>query len=239
MKLLDLTLSSPAENLALDEALLEEAEASGEPAEVLRLWEAADPFVVLGRSSKLAVEVQQDVCERLGVPILRRCSGGGAVLAGPGCLMYAVVLSCERDLSLRMIERAHQFVLGKLAAALRQERPGVKHQGISDLTLGEHKFSGNSLRCKRTHLLYHGTILHRFPLQLIGRCLGRAPREPDYRAGRTHGDFLRNLDLPVEALREALVGAWDIEGPLREWPSLRTAALVRTRYGLDQWNRRL
>ena len=40
MKLLDLTLETPAENLALDEALLEEAEQSTKPTEVLRLWES-------------------------------------------------------------------------------------------------------------------------------------------------------------------------------------------------------
>ena len=48
MKLLDLTLDSPAENLALDEALLEQAEADG-PQEVLRLWEPESPLVVMGR----------------------------------------------------------------------------------------------------------------------------------------------------------------------------------------------
>jgi len=50
MRYLDLTLPSPAENLALDEALLEEAEASGRPTETLRLWEPRQPAVVVGRS---------------------------------------------------------------------------------------------------------------------------------------------------------------------------------------------
>ena len=40
MRLLDLTLASAAENLALDEALLEAAEAAGRPSEVLRLLNA-------------------------------------------------------------------------------------------------------------------------------------------------------------------------------------------------------
>ena len=41
MHLLDLTLATPAENLALDEGLLELAEGSREPCEVLRLWAPA------------------------------------------------------------------------------------------------------------------------------------------------------------------------------------------------------
>ncbi len=51
MELLELTLATPEENLALDEALLDEAEAAGRPSEVLRLWESILPAVVVGRSS--------------------------------------------------------------------------------------------------------------------------------------------------------------------------------------------
>ena len=76
MKLLDLTLSSPEENLALDEALLEEAEAGGGSDELLRLWEPLAPMVVVGRSSRVAGEVNVDACREKGVPILRRCGGG-------------------------------------------------------------------------------------------------------------------------------------------------------------------
>ena len=54
MKLLDLTLPDAAENLALDEALLDEFAACGD---VLRLWEAERPAVIIGRASRWATEV--------------------------------------------------------------------------------------------------------------------------------------------------------------------------------------
>src|SRR6476661_8339047 len=90
-KLLDLTLPSPIENLALDEALLEDLE-ENESHPVLRLWESDRHFVVLGRSSSLTEDVHLDACEQHAIPVLRRASGGGIVLQGPGCLSYAVVL---------------------------------------------------------------------------------------------------------------------------------------------------
>ena len=93
MQYLDLTLPTPAENVALDEALLEEAEASASPVETLRLWEPRQPLVVVGRSSRADGEVRIEVCRELGIPVLRRISGGAAVVSGPGCLMYALVLS--------------------------------------------------------------------------------------------------------------------------------------------------
>ena len=74
VKLLDLTLPSAAENLALDEALLEEAEASAAAPETLRLWEPVQPAVVVGRSSQAQAEVRLDVCRKLGIPVLRRAA---------------------------------------------------------------------------------------------------------------------------------------------------------------------
>jgi lipoate-protein ligase A len=78
MKLLDLTLLSTAENLACDEALLDAAEA-GTGDEVLRFWEPREHFVVVGYANKVATEVNVAACETRGIPILRRCSGGGTV----------------------------------------------------------------------------------------------------------------------------------------------------------------
>ncbi|HJT30886.1 MAG TPA: hypothetical protein VJ783_02385, partial [Pirellulales bacterium] len=88
MHLLELTLPTPAENLALDEALLDEAEqhAAAGTGECLRLWEPAHRLVVVGRSSCVSTEVRTDFCRRQGLPILRRSSGGAAIVSGPGCL---------------------------------------------------------------------------------------------------------------------------------------------------------
>lgn len=235
MRLMDLTLPTPGENLALDEALLEEAEAAPEPAETLRLWEPAEPLVVLGRSSHVAAEVHVEECHKRQIPILRRSSGGAAIVTGPGCLMYAVVLSYRLRPQLQSLDEAHRFVLKTLAAALEHLAPGIGRAGTSDLTLGDRKFSGNSVRCKRGHLLYHGTLLYDFPLELIGECLARPPREPGYRQSRPHDRFVTNLGASAAELRESLVAAWGVK-PGGGWPRERVAQLVESKYGRDEWN---
>jgi lipoate-protein ligase A len=237
MRYLDLTLPTATENLALDEALLEEAE-SLPPRETLRLWESPQPLVVIGRSSRRETEVDVDACRDLGIPVLRRVSGGAAVVAGPGCLMYALVLSYQLRPQLRVLSQAHRYVLGALAAALEPLAPGIVCRGTSDLTLDGRKFSGNSARCRRHHLLYHGTLLYDFPLPLVERCLKMPPRMPDYRAGRPHGGFLTNLPLGVETIRQAVAAAWDARQPCPDWPAGRTAHLVGEKYGRPQWNGR-
>jgi len=236
MRYLDLTLPGAAENLALDEALLEEAESDDSAAETLRLWEPARPMVVLGRSSKIEDEVDLDACRELEIAVLRRVSGGAAVLAGPGCLMYALVLSCRLRPGLRSAGRAHQFVLGAIAAALRPLLPEVVCRGISDMAIGQQKFSGNSLRLKRDHLLYHGTLLYDFPLELIGHCLKAPPRQPEYRSGRSHREFLANLPVPRASICHTLMTAWEAHHLCDDWPQQQTARLVAEKYRQPKWN---
>src|SRR2546428_11436756 len=78
VKFCDLPLDSPAENLACDEALLDTAEA-GFSGELLRVWEPQSYFVVLGYANKAASEANLEFCRQNAIPVLRRCTGGGAV----------------------------------------------------------------------------------------------------------------------------------------------------------------
>jgi lipoate-protein ligase A len=233
---LDLTLHRPEENLALDEALLDWAEQQQGPGHILRLWESTRPIVVVGRSSRIAVEVDAPRCRRQAIPILRRSSGGAAIVAGPGCLMYAVVLSLEALPHLRLIDRAHAFVLERHLAALKPLCPGIARSGTSDMTLGNRKFSGNSLRIKQRHVLYHGTILYDFQLAWATELLRPPPRQPAYRAGRDHLAFLTNLPAAGSAVRQALIRAWAAHLPAAAWPQDLVDQLVRQRYGLASWH---
>ncbi len=239
MRLLDLTLPTPEENLALDEALLDEAEAGSLTEEVLRLWESPEPFVVVGRSSHVADEVNRDECRRRGLRVLRRASGGAAVVAGPGCLTYALVLSQIARPSLAMISEAHRLVMGTMVSALQPLVPGIVFRGTCDLAVGDCKVSGNSLRVKRSHLLYHGTVLVDFPLDVVEACLKTPPRQPEYRRGRPHKQFVSNLAVETGELRAVLIEAWQAAEPLGDWPRSRVRDLVATKYGLDSWNLRL
>jgi len=117
MKLLDLTLASPAENLACDEALLDWCEA-GAGEEVLRFWEPQEYFVVVGYANKVATEVNVAAGEARGIPVLRRCSGGGTVLQGPGCLNYTLILKIEAAGPFRNISSANQIIMERNRAAL-------------------------------------------------------------------------------------------------------------------------
>ncbi len=124
-----------------------------------------------------------------------------------------------------------------MAAALAEQH-GVEQAGISDLAAAGRKFSGNAQQRKRRFLLHHGTCCTPSIRIAVGRYLLPPPRQPEYRAGRDHAAFLRNLDLPAEEIKRRLRAAWGAETPEVEWPQERVRALVAEKYARDEWTRR-
>src|SRR3990167_824405 len=118
MKYLDLTFPTPEENLACDEALLEQCEEGLIPDDILRFWEPSSYFVVLGYSNKIQTEVNETACQKEGIPILRRLSGGGTVLQGPGCLNFSLILKIENSKALHNLVKTNAFVLKRNQKAL-------------------------------------------------------------------------------------------------------------------------
>jgi lipoate-protein ligase A len=234
---LDLTLPTPEENLALDEALLREAEA-GCRGEGLRLWEWPRLAVVLGAAGILAEDVDEAACRDDGVPILRRASGGGTVLLGAGCLCYSLVLAYERGPALHGVATSYVYILERLRDLLADLVPGVVRAGTSDLAAGGRKLSGNAQQRKRRHLLHHGTLLYAFDVARVARYLKMPSRQPDYRGGREHAAFLSNLPGPAAELRRRLRSGWGADEERQDWPEEEVARLVAEKYSQAEWVRR-
>jgi lipoate-protein ligase A len=191
----------PEEQLARDWALFQSVEA-GASGDLCRCWHAPRPIVVVGRHSRISADVIQETCLRDDVRVLRRFSGGGAVVLGPGCLNYAVVLSLDSRPELSDVAVSFQFILGGIVAALGIS--GLSVAGGSDLVLAGRKVSGNGQRRGRRALVHHGTLLYDFDPGLATRYLKEPVRQPAYRANRCHQEFLGNLPLSAETIRARL-----------------------------------
>jgi lipoate---protein ligase len=238
MILLDLTFPSPAENLACDEALLDWCETGG-GGEVLRFWESPEYFVVVGYANKITSEVNVAMCEARDISILRRCSGGGTVVQGPGCLNYALVLRIIADGPTRSISSANRFIMERNRAAVEaMTGQSVEVRGHTDLVTGGFKFSGNSQRRRHKYLLFHGTFLLNFELKLIGELLRMPSLQPDYRQDRRHSEFLTNLNLPADDMKAALQKAWAVVGQCPFVLQSEIPRLVEQKYSKPEWNRK-
>ena len=270
MYLYNETLSTPEENLAMDEALVEVADRlsldesaqvkpafdSGSTNEVLRLWELTKPCVVLGRASKWQEEVDSIACQRDSVLVLRRASGGASIVAGPGCLMYSLLISYQHRPAWRALDIAHKEVMSRTREAAQktadsfQIKTRVIIDGICDLTIDGRKFSGNALRCKRNWMLYHGTIMYAMPLEWLSDYLLEPSRQPEYRQKREHLSFVTNVldnSRHVAAsefrqeLEHQLTNTWNAT---QSWQSstwkreadLEAAKLLKDRYTNLEWH---
>jgi lipoate-protein ligase A len=205
MQLRDISFSSPQENIVFDEVLwrLAEKHSGGE---YLRFWESSKVFIVLGAISRMEIDVNSLHALKDNIPVLRRSSGGGTVLQGPGCLNYTLVLSKQKYPELNDLRKSYEWISTKVNEALRQAGVEAYFRPLSDLATGpaEKKFSGNAQRRGKHYILHHGTILYEFNLSLISRYLNMPKDTPQYRKHRPHTDFVTNIPVDPRIFKDHL-----------------------------------
>jgi lipoate-protein ligase A len=138
---------------------------------------------------------------------------------------------------LASISATNDWVLGRHQQALTSVlRAPVQKQGHTDLAIAGLKFCGNAQRRHQRFLLFHGSFLLHLDIDLVQRALPFPSKQPDYRANRSHTDFLMNLIVPSSLIKEALTKAWQAETPLSTVPLEQITRLAEEKYRADRWN---
>jgi len=164
--------------------------AAGGPARV-RVRRCAAAQVVVGRGGRAGVEVDLAAARAAGVPVLRRRGGGCAVLLDPGNLVVSLVAPLAGIGGVTSAFRAATaWIVDGLSGC---GVPGVVGAGVSDLALGDRKVGGSCIQRTRGLIYYSTTLLFAPDLDLMERVLPHPPREPAYRRGRAHRDFLGRI----------------------------------------------
>lgn len=157
-------------NMAVDEALLDSVIADPTRGPVLRWYQWREPTLSLGYFQPIA-----DRAETLtDVPVVRRITGGGAILHDRE-LTYSLVVptGCwPRSAPPEMIFDFHRFLadaIGPAAAPVeRAAAPAAaggepflcfQRRSRGDLAIGAHKVLGSAQRNRKGTLLQHGSIL--------------------------------------------------------------------------------
>lgn len=181
-----------------------------------KVWIPETPLLVLGYSQDPETELNLVNARADDVPVYKRRGGGGAVYLDTGCVCVAWRLPKRDGWAIR-----DYFGAGNaLATRAVREAFGIETvpRGISDLAVetpaGLRKILGSSLHMPRGHALYLASILVATPVAKLDRYLRHPSREPDYRAGRSHADFVANLSTlnpaaTPEAVKEAIGRAWE------------------------------
>ncbi|MEO6096978.1 MAG: hypothetical protein ABIW76_15385, partial [Fibrobacteria bacterium] len=158
------------------------------------------------------------------IPIHKRMSGGGAVLLSPGCLCLALRFAKLKEITIQgYFAKASALISEIVKAKLGLD---LRLRGTSDLACGipasrnselgnriaesesqvdgmaERKVAGCALYMPRDYVLYLASILVDPDIAAIEKYLAHPSKEPEYRSGRKHADFLAGLGpLSGKALR--------------------------------------
>ncbi len=240
---------SGADNMALDEALLEAVRLGVSPP-VLRLYRWSPATVTLGYFQKGQGVVNLEACRELGFDVVRRVTGGRAVLHDRE-VTYAVIAPADTAVfpggvceSYRVIARAlHRALAGLgLPATLATGRcGGVAGEGAEqsacftaasrhELLLSGCKITGNAQRRRGGALLQHGSIPLEMDLEALYRALdtsgARTPTEGAALLARTVGWVNRFAAAAVSAdlLEESLAIAFPAELGMEFDPSEPTSS---------------
>ena len=211
MILKDISFDLPEENILFDEVLLQLAE-EGRVEDVLRFWESNRYFIVLGRIGRFEEEINLAQVKADHIPVLRRSSGGGTVLQGPGCLNYSLILSKLNNPEIADLKRSYQYILGKVVNALKSAGIDSTYLPISDIALKDsaRKISGNAQKRGRNFILHHGTVLYDFNLSLIEQYLSMPKTMPEYRNKRKHLDFVENARTNSDQINRCLIQEFEV-----------------------------
>ncbi len=173
----------------LDEDLIAAVRSDGQPRSAV--YPHPGTACVIGSGGDPWVETRPDLLAADGVPLLRRRGGGCAVVVDPGNLVCSVVLPVP---GISGITRAFALLSGAVGNTLGNLGiAGVVQAGVSDLSVAGRKLGGSCIWRTRNLLYYSTTLLVEPRWDLIDRYLPHPPREPAYRDGRVHREFLTSL----------------------------------------------
>jgi lipoate-protein ligase A len=160
-RLIDSGTTDPAYTMAVDEAILlsrvnSNNQGNSTPIATLHLYSRDPPAISLGYFQKVGDEVQLDLCEKLGVQILRRGSGGGAIYTDSQQLIYGLVIPGQM---LGTIPDSFNLISQGILETLKLFGLEGELKGMNDVVISGKKISGCAQTRKKNIVLQHGTFL--------------------------------------------------------------------------------
>lgn len=174
---------TPDEQMTIDERWAREVAAGDRPA-TLRFWEWSSPAIVVGRFQSIPDEVHEDRARQSGFTIVRRCTGGGAMVVQPdGAITYSLYAPLWFIDGLDAAD-AYRICDGWLVDALRGLGMDAGFQGLNDIASPRGKIGGAAQRRfpggQHGHggpgaVLHHTTLAYTLDGELMADVLNTSP----------------------------------------------------------------
>lgn len=173
-RLLDTGARPAAENIALDDALLE-ARSQGVSPNTLRFLQFS-PAALVGYHQAVEQEIRVDYCRDHGIQVNRRLTGGGAIYFDATQIGWEVIAGRDDPLFRTRPETLYRLLAEGAVRALRALGLEAAFRGYNDIEVGGRKISGTGGTERRGAFLFQGTLLVDFDVDTMIRAL-RLPAE--------------------------------------------------------------
>ncbi len=239
---------SPRMNLALDEVLTARV-GEGRRRPTLRIWEWDQSAVVIGSFQSYRNEVDPEGAAKHGFDVVRRISGGGAMMMAAGQIItYSLYVPASLVAGMTFAD-SYAFLDDWVLQALRAIGVDATYQPLNDIASPTGKIGGAAQkRLANGGVLHHATISYDIDGQVMTEVL-RIGREKLSDKGTTSAakrvDPLRTqtgmarseiIDQFIATFR-ALTGAED--GVITAEEYADAEALVESKFSTDAWLHRV
>jgi len=233
--------------MALDEAILDSVSAGRSPP-TLRLYAFKPSAVTVGRFQRVEESVDLDLARGMGVPVVRRMTGGGSVYHDElGEVTYSVAAPIR--LFPGSILDSYRTICSGLIRALAALGLEASFVPVNDVVVNGRKISGSAQVRRSGALLQHGTLMYATDLDTLASLL-RAPREKlqshgvsSIRERVTTVSAELGREVSREEVQEAMLrgfeealGAEFERGEPTDLELSEAERLIGERYGRDEWN---
>lgn len=177
-----------------------------------RLWIPDQTYIVLGRSNNETNALFLEQVKQDKVPVLKRPSGGETVIISPRTIIISVKLPKTGEL------KAHDYfhlINGIIMNTLKNAGiEDIQPKGISDIAIGMKKILGSAIYKKPDKIFYHAVLNYHEDVNIFDRFLKHPAREPAYRKGRKHSDFVTSIaeagyHIPILTIQKMLSDSLD------------------------------
>lgn len=231
-RFLDSGVNNAYYNMSVDEAVMESHRAGLVPP-TIRFYQWSPPGLTLGYFQRIEEVVDENACEENDIDIVRRLTGGRAILHDDE-LTYSLIIDEKYDYLPKSILESYKIISGGIVSAIQSLGLEVKLKAVEknkktpkgfssacfdapswyEVVFGDKKLVGSAQTRKKGIILQHGSIPFSIDVDTLYQVLKTSSDRVKVKMKKlflnqaTALDWETSFNLGYEELKSALIKAW-------------------------------